>query len=159
LHAAPRHHKGVPLEQCWASRAGAKDFAGLTAYHDAMAPGAARFDAGECSNFALLPAVKAALCQILEWDVDAISATCAEHTAHLADIARSCGLGAEDEPVRAPHYLSLTLPDDAPDDLLARLRAQNVFVSRRGERLRVTPHVWVNEVDIERFGAALTAVL
>ena len=159
LHVAERHHQGQPLEQCWHNREAAKDFAGLTEYRDALAPGAARYDAGESSNFALLPAVKAALAQILDWGVEAISATCAEHTAHLANTARACGLEAEDERLRAPHYLSLTLPESAPDDVLQRLRARNVFVSRRGNRLRVTPHVWVNDADIERFGTALNAAL
>ncbi len=159
LHVAARHHQGTPLEQCWHNRENAKDFAALTAYRDALAPGAARFDAGESSNFALLPALEAALAQILEWGVDNIRTTCAAHTAQLASIARSCGLEAEKESVRAPHYLSLTLPADTPGDLLAHLRARHVFVSRRGDRLRVTPHVWVNEADIARFGVALKAAL
>lgn len=159
LHVAERHHKGVPLEQCWQSRDGAENFAGLTDYHDHMAEGAARFDMGERCNFALLPAVEAALTQILDWGVENICAQTRTHTAQLAQIAGELGLHSEDEPIRAPHYLSLHLPDTVPDDLQLRLRAQNIFVSRRGDRLRITPHVWVNEADIERFGAALKAAL
>jgi len=159
LHVAKRHHNGVPLEQCWQSREGSANFAGLTDYHDQMAKGAARFDMGERSNFALLPAAIAALTQILDWGVNNICAQTRTHTAHLAQIAGDLGLQSEDEPIRAPHYLSLRLPSDAPEDLQQRLRAHNVFVSRRGDRLRVTPHVWVNEADSERFGAALKAAL
>ncbi len=159
LHVAERHHDGLPLEQCWQSRDGAENFAGLTDYHDQMAGGAARFDMGERSNFALLPAVEAALTQILDWGVENICAQIRAHTAALAQTAGELGLHGEDEPIRAPHYLSLRLPDTAPDDLQQRLRTQNVFVSRRGDRLRITPHVWVNEADIERFGAALKASL
>jgi selenocysteine lyase/cysteine desulfurase len=159
LHVAERHHGGLPLEQCWQSRDGAENFAGLTDYHDHMAEGAARFDMGERSNFALLPAVEAALTQILGWGVENICDQTRTHTAQLAQIAGELGLHSEDEPIRAPHYLSLRLPNTVPDDLQERLRAHNVFVSRRGDRLRVTPHVWVNEADIERFGAALKASL
>ena len=159
LHVAARHHKGTPLEQCWQSREGAANFAGLTDYHDQMAKGAARFDMGERSNFALLPAAIAAIAQILDWGVENITAQTRQYTAHLADLAVGYGLRAESEPIRAPHYLSLRLPSDAPENLQQRLRAHNVFVSRRGDRLRVTPHVWVNKADIERFGAALKASL
>jgi selenocysteine lyase/cysteine desulfurase len=159
LYVAARHHKGTPLEQCWQSRQGAANFAGLTDYHDQMAEGAARFDMGERSNFALLPAAIAAITQILDWGVENITAKTRQHTAHLSDLAGGYGLRAESEPIRAPHYLSMRLPSDAPEDLQQRLRAHNVFVSRRGDRLRVTPHVWVNEGDIERFGAALKAAL
>ena len=158
LHVAPRHQAGAPLEQCWQSREGAENFGGLTDYHDRMAPGAARFDMGERSNFALLPATKAALAQILDWGVDNISRACAARTAALADIARAYGFEAEDEPLRAPHYLSLRLPRSAPDDLLARLRQRQVFVSLRAGRLRVTPHVWVNDADLERFDTALKKI-
>ncbi len=159
LHVAERHHHGLPLEQCWQSRDRAENFAGLTDYHDDMSAGATRYDMGERCNFALLPAAEAALTQILSWGVENISKTAGRHTAHLADIAKDYGLHGDDEPLRAPHYLSLRLPDDAPDDLQQLLRAQNVFVSRRGDRLRITPHVWVNEADIERFGAALKSAL
>ena len=159
LHVAERHHGGLPLEQCWQSREGAENFAGLTDYHDNLAEGAARFDMGERSNFALLPAVEAAIAQILDWGVENICAQTRAHTAQLAQTAGALGLHSEDEPIRAPHYLSLRLPDTAPDDLQQRLRAHNVFVSRRGDRLRITPHVWVNEADIERFGATLKAAL
>jgi selenocysteine lyase/cysteine desulfurase len=159
LHVAERHHQGVALEQCWQSRKGSENFAGLTDYHDILAPGAERFDMGERCNFALLPAVEAALSQILEWGVNNITEQTRQHTAHIASIANALGLSSEDEPLRAPHYLSLQLPADAPQNLQQSLRAQNVFVSHRGDRLRVTPHVWVNDTDIERFGAALKTAL
>lgn len=159
LHVAERHHNGIALEQCWQSRAGAQNFAALTDYHDNIISGAARFDMGERSNFALLPAVEAAITQILDWDVREISAKISMHTVALAQIAADFGLHAEAEPIRAPHYLSLKLPTDTPDDLIPTLRAHNVFVSRRDDRLRVTPHVWVNDADIERFAIALKAAL
>ncbi len=159
LHVAERHHNGLPLEQCWQSRNASDNFATLTNYHDDMAAGAARYNMGERCNFALLPAVEAALRQILDWGVDNICAQTREHTEHLAHIAKEFGLNSEEEPLRAPHYLSLRLPADAPKTLLQQLRAKNVFVSRRGDRLRITPHVWVNEADIEHFGAALKMAL
>ena len=48
---------GVPLEEAWIGRRGSENFAGLVDYVDEYQPGALRFDVGQRSNFALMPAV------------------------------------------------------------------------------------------------------
>jgi selenocysteine lyase/cysteine desulfurase len=47
------------------------------------------------------------------------------------------------------------LPQTAPDDLTARLRSENIYVSKRGSRLRITPHLFTTQSDIARFLGAL----
>ena len=90
--------------------------------------------------------------------LEAIESHCAQATAALVEAARPFGLN-DDTPDRAGHYLSLSLPGDAPDDLAAQLKAHGVHVSQRGPRLRVTPHVYTNGDDIARFADALKATL
>ena len=47
----------------------------------------------------------------------------------------------------------------APQRLLERLAAERVYVSVRGDSLRVTPHLYNDETDVERLFAVLHAVL
>ncbi len=155
LYAAPHRRGGVPLEQNWITREGASDFSRLIDYKDAFAPGAERYDMGERSNFALLPAMKAAVTQILDWGVPNIEATLAQQNRDLAAALETRGLKMMPEAERGPHYLGGLLPDTAPEDIAARLKAENVFVSKRGNRLRITPHLFTTPEDIVKFLSAL----
>ena len=53
-------------------------------------------------------------------------------------------------PHRAGHLLGLRLPGGAPADLAARLAAARVFVSVRGDAVRVSPHVYNDQADVDR---------
>jgi selenocysteine lyase/cysteine desulfurase len=141
------------------ARRGSEDFAGLVNYQDAFQPGARRFDVGECANFALMPMAVAALRRILEWGPAEIQATIAETTRHIADEAAALGLVASDPTGRAGHFLGLRFPDGPPEGLLERLGEDNVYLSVRGDSLRVTPHVYNNEADVERLLTALRGAL
>jgi len=155
LYAAPHRREGTPLEQNWITREGASDFSRLIDYTDAYAPGAERYDMGERSNFALLPALHASVQQILDWGVANIEATLAHQNRALAIALEKRGLATGPESGRGAHYLGALLPETAPADLTARLKAENIYVSKRGNRLRITPHLFTTEHDIARFLAAL----
>ena len=51
--------------------------------------------------------------------------------------------------------IGLMLGHDAPDDLPTRLTAHNVFVSVRGESVRVSPHLYNTQEDVDRLFAVL----
>ncbi|HUJ76038.1 MAG TPA: aminotransferase class V-fold PLP-dependent enzyme, partial [bacterium] len=57
----PRLLEAAPLEMNWITRANSEDFTRLTQYQTAFQPGARRFDAGERSNFILVPMLAAAV--------------------------------------------------------------------------------------------------
>jgi selenocysteine lyase/cysteine desulfurase len=46
-----------------------------------------------------------------------------------------------------------------PADLTRRLAHEQVFGARRLGRLRLSPHVYVDEADVDRFAAVLRRVL
>ena len=81
LYVAPEHRDGRPLEQNWANRAGAEDFEDTAPPASAYRPGARRFDAGQRSNFVLVPMAIAGLEQVLDWGVPEIAAALAPVTA------------------------------------------------------------------------------
>jgi selenocysteine lyase/cysteine desulfurase len=155
LYAAPRHQNGVCLEHNWITREGAEDFAGLVRYREGMQPGARRYDVGERANFALMPAARAALAQLLAWGTAAIQQTLADFNRSIAEAARDMGLAVADDSRRAGHFLGLRHPRGFAGDTLERLKTDGVFVSIRGDSLRVTPHLYNHEGDARRLLAAL----
>jgi selenocysteine lyase/cysteine desulfurase len=159
LFAGPGHRSGRPIEENWINRAGAEDFAGLTAYTDEYRPGARRFDVGQRTNFLLTPMAIAALEQLLEWGVESIAARLAETTRRIEDEARERGLDAVPAADRGPHMLGISLPAERRAAIGAQLAAANVFVGMRGSVMRVSPHLHVTEEDVDRLFAALDRAL
>ena len=122
-------------------------------------PGARRFDMGESANFSALPMAVAALEQLLEWGVDNIQATLTDMTDRIAERAAPLGLSALVPGDRAGHFLGLGFPGEVPTSLPKRLAQKNVFVSMRGQSMRVTPHLYNNDVDIKRLISVLETAL
>ncbi len=151
-----RYDGGEPLEETWLARRGSEDFRGLVDYRDSYRSGAARYDAGEASNFILVPMLVAALEQLLEWRVSRIQRYCRTLTDALTGPMRSLGFGIEAEGWRAGHMIGLRMPKGAdPQVVQAGLASRGVQVSVRGDVLRVSPHVYNDQSDI---GALVGAV-
>ena len=158
LYAAPHRREGRPLEWNWITRADSEDFAGLVNYRDEFQPGARRYDMGERSNFALLPVAKAALEQLLEWGVEEIAATLRTMTDEIASRATALGLSVAPAELRASHLIGLRAKK-LPADLPTRLAESQVYVSVRGDSIRVSPHLYNTPADIERLFATLADAL
>jgi len=159
LYVAPEQRNGQPIEHTWIGRAGSENFAGLVNYQDAFQPGARRFDVGERSNFTLLPMAIAALEQILAWGVPEIAATLSTHTALIEQEAIRLGLTPIPAARRAGHMIGVRMSSDVPPELPVRLAAAQVYVSVRGQSLRVSPHVYNTPADIERLFAVLATLV
>jgi selenocysteine lyase/cysteine desulfurase len=160
LYVAERwQREGKPIEHNWIHRKNAEDFARLVDYQDDFEPGARRFDVGERSNFALVPAAEAGLRQILEWGVDNVCETVEAMADSIVERLRPLGLTALPKDERAPHYLGMQMASGLPPDLLPLLANRNVYVSVRGSSIRITPHLYNTEADIDRLVEALQAAL
>jgi selenocysteine lyase/cysteine desulfurase len=53
--------------------------------------------------------------------------------------------------VRAPHILSLGFRDGMPEGLIRSLAAENIHAAPRLGRMRISPHVYNDEGDVDRF--------
>ncbi len=155
LYMAPRHREGRPLEQNWIARQRSEDFARLIDYRDEYQPGARRFDVGERSNFLLVPMALAALRQLHTWGVESIQETLRELTRLVAKGARELGLEVPAETNRAGHLIGLRRRGGYSPEAAARLAAQRIYVSFRGENLRVSPHLYNTAADVDRLLKAL----
>ena len=155
LYAAPQWQGGSPLEHNWIARKQSEDFRNLVNYQDDFQSGARRYDMGERSNFVLVPMALVAARQLLEWTVLEITETLRELTSVVAEFGREFGLEVLPEVERAPHFLGLRNPNGWSHDLGTALVERKVFVSFRGEWMRVSPYLYNTPEDVERLFAEL----
>jgi len=76
----------------------------------------------------------------------------------IEDRSEKLGIMATPKERRARHMIGLMLGPDTPDDLAGRLTAHNVFVSVRGESMRVSPHLYNTVEDVDRLFDVLERV-
>jgi len=157
MYVKPDYHAGVPLEHNWINRKHSEDFAGLVNYRDDFQTGARRFDVGERSNFALMPMAFTALKQICDWQVPEIASTLSTLTAEIAQRAIALGLNVAPTHLRAGHMLGIRFPEGVPADLIEQLSRNQIYVSVRGNSIRISPHVYNTEHDIEKLFKTLQA--
>ena len=159
MYVGEEYRGGTPIEHNWINRRGSEDFSRLVDYQDAFQPGARRYDVGERSNFVLLPMANEALRQILDWGVENVSETIGRLTDLIEEEAKRHGIEAIPAKRRARHMVGLKLGSSAPEDLATRLAEERIFVSVRGETVRVSPHLYNTAEDVDRLFAALAEAL
>ena len=156
LYVAPRWREGgKPLENSWFSREGSEDFARLVNYRDEYRSGARRFDMGEAPNFVLVPMAIAALTQIVDWGVENIRQTLSVLTDMIAQKAADMGCVSLPADSRVSHMIGIRLPNGISESLAKRLSDARIYVSIRGDALRIAPHLYNDESDIERLFGVL----
>ena len=155
IYIAKRHQDGVPLEQTAAGRRNVRAenevyFADLRYVADAR-----RFDMGERDHFVSMEMAAIGMELMAEWGASAVAQRLASLTERLAEGVRALGVRVGDRRLRAPHILSLGFPEGMPQGLIEGLASEGVYVAARLGRLRVSPHVFNDEADADRFIAVL----
>ncbi|MCJ2052243.1 aminotransferase class V-fold PLP-dependent enzyme [Methylobacterium sp. J-070] len=145
LYAAPHRQDGAAIEENVGNRP--------------PAAGARRYDRGELNDPVALAMAAAGLELIAGWDLPSVTVRLRALTDRLAAGTEALGLAAAPRSLRAPHILGLRLPGGLPDALAEDLARRGVFVSERSGALRVSPHVWVDEDDLDRCIAALRCAI
>jgi selenocysteine lyase/cysteine desulfurase len=151
MYVAKRHQNGVPLEQTAGARksVNAEDtiYFRDTSYRD----DARRYDMGERDHFISMEMAAIGMEMMAGWGSEAIVARLSMLTGKLADGLGNLGVGVLDPKVRAPHILCVSFPKGMAPDLPKRLAAKGVHAAPRLGRLRISPHVYNDEQDVERF--------
>ena len=146
-----------PLEHNWIARKNSEDFANLVNYRDEFQPGARRFDVGERSNFVLVPMLTAGLEQVLEWGPPAVQDYCQQLGEQLENLLEGSQLRMTPASERAAHLFGIRNVDRAALPSIQReLERRNVYVSLRGDAVRVSPHLYNDEADIAALAEAIT---
>ena len=153
LYIAKRRQDGVPLEQTSYGRR-AINSEQKNYYRDVeFVLGARRFDMGERDHFISLEMASVGMEMMAQWGCEAIQQRLRILTTRLADGLRDAGVTIPDASVRTPHILSLQFPFGMPEQLIDRLAAEHVYVAPRIGRMRISPHVYNDEDDVDRFVA------
>jgi selenocysteine lyase/cysteine desulfurase len=158
LYVAKRWQDGVPLEQTGSGRKAMDSTASPYMRDIGYVANARRFDMGERDFFITLEMAAIGMELVADWGTEAITERLSMLTGRLAEGLPNAGVTVSPAHLRAPHVLSLSFPDGMPQELPERLAAENVFVSPRLGRLRISPHVYNDEADVDRFLQAFRKV-
>jgi selenocysteine lyase/cysteine desulfurase len=113
---------------------------------------------GERDHFISLEMASIGMEMMAQWGCAAVQERLGGLSARLADQLRNDGVTIPDAAVRAPHILSVQFPAGMPARLIERLAAERVYVAPRVGRVRISPHVYNDEEDIDRFVATFRRV-
>ncbi len=150
--------KGRPIEfHSWNRSGGERPDFYLETMPDYL-PGARRFDMGERSDFAVLPIAINSLELICSWGTAVVHERLIQLNRLVWEQAEMLGFTGPKPDQRAGHISVLDLGDRYRDDLAQRLREHKAFVTVRGTKMRITPHVYNDEQDIGRFFALVDAL-
>jgi selenocysteine lyase/cysteine desulfurase len=159
LYVAKRRQDGVPLEQTsYGRRAIASERVPYMA-DTAFVAGARRFDMGERDHFVSLEMASIGMEMMARRGSGAVVARLRMLTDRLADGLADSGVQVADPRMRAPHILSVSFPHGMPERLTERLAAENVHAAARLGRIRISPHVYNDEVDADRFVATFRKMM
>lgn len=156
LYIARRHQGGIPLEQIAAGRRNVRAenavyFTDLSYVGDAR-----RFDMGERDYFISMEMASIGMEMLAEWGAAAVKQRIAMLTERIAEGVRDIGIGVLKSQLRAPHILSLAFKSGMPAGLIEGLASEGIYVALRLGRLRISPHVYNDEADADRFVEVLT---
>jgi selenocysteine lyase/cysteine desulfurase len=148
--------EGKPIEESWLNRQDSEDFSKLINYQASYQGGALRYDVGEHSNFVLVPMLIRSIQQLNQWGV----ANAQEYIKSISQPAieslKEKGYWIEDEGYRGGHLFGIRMLKHEPHTIKDVLHRNNIFVSIRGDAIRVAPNVYNDSKDMAKLVKALS---
>jgi len=160
VYVAKRHQDGVPLEQTAFGRRNIKAENPVYFADTRYQPDARRYDMGERDHFISMEMASIGMEMMAQWGAEAVVKRLSQLTQRIADGLDGMNtVQMPDERLRAPHVLSLGFPAGMPPDLVPKLENEQIYVAPRLGRMRISPHVYNDEADADRFVASLTRAM
>ena len=145
-----RFANGTPIEESWMNRKDSENFTNLVNYQSEYQPHSLRYNVGEASNFILLPMMRAALEMLLDLGVANIQEYCRKISQSGIQHLEKMGAAIEKLPYRSSHLFGVRTGEAFDMEKLQRqFQKRRVFVSIRGNAIRVSPNVYNEETDME----------
>ena len=147
---------GFPLEQTWIGRKNSNDFKNLINYQSEYQRAAFRFNMGEFGNFITLPMLQKSLELLIEWQPSNIQHYTKNLSKNYIETLKGLGFWVEEEAYRASHLFGIRIPNNISMDSIRKAMPENkIYVSYRGNAIRISINVWNTEKDLEKFCAVL----
>jgi selenocysteine lyase/cysteine desulfurase len=144
-------NNGIPIEENWINRKNSENFSELVNYEKEYKEGANRFCMGEMSNFNLVPILTKTIEQLLKWEPKNIQTHCDEITKEAIADLREMHCFIENDDYRSKHLFGVKIADNMDmEKLQSELSENNVYVSTRGDYIRVSPHVFNSKEDLQK---------
>jgi selenocysteine lyase/cysteine desulfurase len=160
IYIAKRHQDGVPLEQTAFGRRNVKAENPVYFADTRYLPDARRYDMGERDHFISMEMAAIGMEMMGEWGSEAVVQRLSALTRRIAEgLDGNNALTMLDERVRAPHVLSIGFPNGMPPDLIPKLAGEQIYVAARLGRMRISPHVYNDEADVDRFVATMKTAM
>ena len=155
-----RFLEGSPLEESWLMRAGSENFARLVDYEDGYAQGMRRFDTSLRANPILIAMLEATCRLLIDWQPGRVRDYLLQIERRPIERMRSLGFEVADEAERCANLFGVKLPADMdPEACRQHLARQRIHVAVRGNAVRVSPHVYNDEHDLEQLADALAELV
>jgi selenocysteine lyase/cysteine desulfurase len=155
LYIARRHQGGTPLEQTSFGRRNVRAENAVYFADTSYLADARRFDMGERDHFISMEMASIGMEMMAAWGDAGVAERLAMLTERIAEGVRGLGVSMPAGHLRAPHILSLGFKDGMPAGLVEGLASEGVHVAARLGRMRISPHVFNDEADCDRFVKAL----
>lgn len=142
---------GNPIENNWMNRLNSEDFGNLINYQEQYQPGSIRYEVGESANFILTPMLTKALSQVNDWGQQNIQDYCEKLTTPYIKELKELGVQIEADEFRGQHLFGLRLPSHMHmEEIKKQFAERKIFVSIRGNSIRISPNLYNLESDLER---------
>ncbi len=152
----PMFDNGKPIEESWMNREKAEDFRSLVQYNPNYKEGSLRYEVGEHSSFVYVPMLIESLKLINKWKPANIQKYCASITSDPIKQLREAGFWIEDNDSRGQHLFGIRLPEHVDiEKVAARFKRNKLFVSLRGNAIRVAVNVFNTKTDVEKMVSLL----
>jgi selenocysteine lyase/cysteine desulfurase len=156
IYVAKRHQNGIPLEQTAYARRNINSERDVYFADIGYVANARRFDMGERDHFISMEMAAIGMEMMAAWGAAAVVQRLNMLTGRIADrLENSGGAHLAEARFRAPHILSLGFRGGLPAGLVEGLAGEGIYVAPRLGRMRISPHVYNDEADADRFVAAL----
>ena len=145
---------GEPIEESWINRKGSEDFSNLINYQNEYAKFAKRYSVGQQSNFINVDMLNEGIKQINKWGVNNIYKYIKSISSDYFNMIDRSKVWYEEENYRGGHLFGLK-PKNNLRKILKKIREKKIYISLRGDVIRVSPSVYNKSTDIERLFKAI----
>lgn len=142
---------GEPIEYSWVNRKNSEYLSGLTSYQSDYKPKAHRYAMGQSGSFIYVKTQIEALKEVIKISAFELQDYCYQISESWLEKLHELGFESDAPHIRAKHLFGIKIPSKInAEDLKSHLEKHNIYVSIRGNYMRLSCHIFNTESDFEK---------